>query len=181
MDRNPGEPHEALSMNVCLKITSAMLAAIREDLGRRHAFAHERVGFLTAGASALLGPDLLLTARTYRPVDEEDYMPDPSVGVKIGPGAMRKALQAAYRPPAAILHIHTHGGCGRQHFSGVDKQSAGDFVPSFFNVVPRMPHGIVVLSDDCANGLLWLGPDHQARSFVDIVAVGAPLSKYGDM
>ena len=167
-------------MKIRLKILSSQLELIRLDLNRPHAFAHERVGFITAGASAILGNDLLLVAGNYRPVDEEDYMPDRSVGVKIGPGAMRKALQAAYRPPAAILHVHTHGGVGRPHFSGVDRRSADEFVPSFFNAVPRMPHGIVVLSDDSASGLMWLGPDRQAQAFIDIVSVGAPISKYGE-
>jgi len=166
-------------MKARFKILGSMLANIRTDLARPHAFAHERVGFITAGVAADAAGDLLLLARTYRPVDEEDYVPDPSVGVKIGPGAMRKALQSAYRPPTALLHVHTHGGRGRPDFSGVDRRSASEFVPSFFNAVPKMPHGIVVLSDDSAAGLLWFSPDGREERVTEFVSVGSPHFRFG--
>jgi hypothetical protein len=168
-------------MKARIKILAATLTAIRADLARPHAFAHERVGFLTAGVANFDERGILMLAREYRPVDEEDYEPDPTVGVKIGSGAMRKALQAAYRPPAAVLHIHTHGGMGRPDFSGIDRRSASEFVPSFFNPVPRMPHGILVLSDDSAKGLLWFAPGQSPVLIIDIVSVGAPTRKYGAM
>lgn len=168
-------------MKARIKVPSAMLATIRADLARPHQFAHERVGFLTAGAALFDGNGLLLLVRDYRPVDEEDYVPDRSVGVKIGADAMRKALQAAYRPASTVLHIHTHGGLGRPHFSGVDRRSAGEFIPSFFNPVPRMPHGIVVLSDDGANGLLWIDPHQAPVPIADIISVGGSYRKYGAM
>lgn len=168
-------------MKARIKIPTTMLATIRRDLARPHSFAHERVGFLTAGAALFDGNGLLLLARDYQPVDEEDYVRDPSVGVKIGADAMRKALQAAYRPAAALLHIHTHGGLGRPHFSGVDRRSAAEFIPSFFNPVPRMPHGIVVLSDNGANGLVWVDPRQSPVTITDIISVGGPYRKYGAM
>lgn len=164
-----------------IKILASTLASIRADLSRPHEFAHERVGFLTAGAVALPDGRLMLVGREYRPVDEEDYIPDPTVGVKIGSGAMRKALQLAHRPPAALLHVHTHGGLGRPDFSGVDRRSAGEFIPSFFNPIPRMPHGILVLSDDSAKGLIWVTERSPPLPIVDIISVGAPYAKYGAM
>lgn len=166
-------------MKVRLKILTSMLATIRDDLARPHRFAHERVGFLTAGVSPIGENGLLLLARNYTPVAEADYVPDPTVGVKIGPDAMRKAVQSAYRPPSALIHIHTHGGHSRPMFSGVDRRSAAEFVPSFFNPTPRMPHGILVLSDDSATGLLWVTPDTSPILFEDIVSVGSPYFRYG--
>jgi hypothetical protein len=161
-------------MKVTLKIDGRMLDDVRRDLARPHAFAHERVGFLTAGASAI-GPELMLMVRDYRPVDDADYEHDPRVGAKIGSAAMRKAVESAYRPPAVLLHIHTHGGFGRPGFSQVDLRSADDFVPGFFETTPRMPHGLLVLSDNSACGLLWLAG---ARPPVDIntfIRIDAPL------
>ena len=38
-------------MTACLKIPNRLLADIRADLARPHPFAHERVGFLTAGVA----------------------------------------------------------------------------------------------------------------------------------
>lgn len=168
-------------MKARIKIPTGLLASIRIDLARPHRFAHERVGFLTAGAALFDDNGLLLLARDYRPVDEADYVPDPTVGVKIGADAMRKALQSAYRPAAALLHLHTHGGLGRPHFSGVDLRSAAEFIPSFFNPVPRMPHGIVVLSDNGAKGLLWIDPQKPPVTITNIISVGGPFRKYGAM
>ena len=38
-------------MKIHIKIAEALLAQVRADLHRRHPFAFERVGFLTAGAT----------------------------------------------------------------------------------------------------------------------------------
>lgn len=88
------------------------LDAVRLDLHRPHAFAYERVGFFTAGA-ADLGDRLLLVVRDYMSVADEDYEIDRKVGAKIGSAAMLKAVQTADRPPATLLHVHTHGGHGK--------------------------------------------------------------------
>ena len=121
-------------MKVALKITGSLLDQVRRDLARPHFFAHERVGFLTAGATAMPGGGLMLLVREYMPVADEDYEVDPKVGARIGSNAMRKAAQAAYRPAAALLHVHTHGGRGLPGFSGVDLESGNKFVPGFFSM-----------------------------------------------
>ena len=58
--RNPLRTSEGGCVKVYFKITTALLTAIRSDLQRPHPFAHERVGFISAGLSAfnsgLLGP-----------------------------------------------------------------------------------------------------------------------------
>jgi hypothetical protein len=166
-------------MRTWLKIPNRLLDEIQVDLARPHAFAYERVGFLTAGV-ARAENDLLLLARVYRPVADEDYVPDPTVGVKIGGPAMRKALQLAYQPRSALLHIHTHGGRGRPDFSGVDLRSGGEFVPGFFHTVPRMPHGMLVLSDDSATGMLWLSGQERGSYISGFIGVGAPYRKFGE-
>ncbi|WP_439373034.1 hypothetical protein [Bradyrhizobium sp. DASA03120] len=118
-------------MKVSLKIAGSLLDQVRRDLARPHFFAHERVGFLTAGAAAVAG-DLMLLVRGYMPVADEDYEVAPGVGARIGSNAMRKAAQAAYRPPSALLHVHTHGGRGLPKFSGIDLESGDKFVAGFF-------------------------------------------------
>lgn len=165
-------------MKVRLKMPNRLLADIRADLERPHAFAYERVGFLTAGV-ALAEGDMLMLARAYRPVADEDYVRDPTVGVKIGGAAMRKALQFAYQPRSALLHIHTHGGRGRPDFSGVDLRSGREFVPGFFHTVPRMPHGMLVLSDNSATGMLWLSGEDSGIHISEFVGVGAPCQRFG--
>lgn len=163
-------------MTVHLKIGGPLLDTVRRDLDRPHAFAYERVGFFTAGA-ADLGDCLLLTVRDYMPVADEDYELDRKVGAKIGSAAMRKAVQSAYRPPATLLHVHTHGGHGKPGFSRVDLESARTFVPGFFETTPRMPHGLLVLSDDAAHGLLWLANDRPPVSIDQFQRVDTPLQR----
>jgi len=176
---HPRQPFKAVAMKACLKIDGTLLDSIRDDLRRPHAFAHERVGFVTAGIIALATGDLTLFARDYRPVADNDYLRDANVGAMIGPDAMRKGLQFAYGARSALLHIHNHGGRGAPDFSGIDLSESRKFVPSFFNVVPHMPHGIMVLSDTSARGLLWFDPKMAAVPVLDFVRVGAPYARFG--
>lgn len=166
-------------MKVQIKITDALLASINADLHRPHAFAFERVGFLTAGAARTRN-GILLLCRAYHPVADDDYERSRFVGAQIGSEAMRKAIEAAYQHRSSLIHIHTHGGLGRPEFSHTDLNSAPEFVPGFFSALPRMPHGIVVLSNDNARGILWTAPK-VAPEYVDgFVQVGAGIRKYGE-
>lgn len=167
-------------MKTYVKISTSLLHSIRMDLQRRHAFAFERVGFVTAGASWTKAGDLVLLCREYQPVADEDYERSSTVGARIGSAAMRKALQVAYHHTAAILHIHSHGGKGLPAFSSVDLQSAMEFVPGFFNALPQMPHGIVVLSDNSARCLLWTGPKDPPHYVDEFQQVGTPTIRFGD-
>lgn len=163
-------------MTVRLKISGPLLDHLRRDLARPHRFAHERVGFLTAGAAATPG-DLMLLIRGYLPVADEDYEPAPGVGARIGSAAMRKAAQAAYRPPSCLLHVHSHGGRGLPDFSDVDLKSANAFVPGFFQSCPKMPHGLLVLSNDSATGILWVDPGEPSVAIDHFVRVDRPVAE----
>ncbi|GLR56821.1 hypothetical protein [Rhizobium indigoferae] len=161
-------------MKVAVKINGLLLDQVRRDLARPHFFAHERVGFLTAGAAA--SPDgLMLLVRGYIPVGDEDYEVAPNVGARIGSNAMRKAAQAAYRPASTLLHVHTHGGRGYPRFSGVDLESARTFVPGFFQSCPKMPHGLLVLSNDAATGILWLDPRKRPIPIDRFIRIDQPI------
>lgn len=162
-------------MKAALRIASGQLGDIRRDLARRHPHASERVGFVAAAATASAGR-LLLLVHGYMPVADEDYVRSARVGAEIGSDAFRKALQWTYRSKSALIHIHTHHGRGTPGFSPVDLRSGGEFVPSFFATVPRMPQGMVVLSDDSAAGLVWLAED---RAPVPIEGFSQVGSRYG--
>jgi len=163
-------------MKVSLKIMRGLLEHVRQDLKRPHSFAYERVGFLIASAAGT-PRGILLTICDYQPVDDEDYERNESVGAEIGSDAMRKAVQAAYRPQRTLLHVHTHGGLGRPEFSSVDLISAEEFVPGFFYPVPKMPHGLLVLSDDDASGLYWQQPEQKPETISDFIIVGGPYTR----
>jgi hypothetical protein len=163
-------------MTVFLKIRADLLASVRADLERSHPFAWERVGFLFAAAASIDEQDLLLTIRSYMPVDDGDYVADRKVGAKIGSNAMRRAVEAAYRPASAILHVHTHHGSGIPSFSSVDLASAKEFVPGFFETAPRMPHGLLVLSDDAAYGHIWFDATKKPKPIDRFMSVGVPIN-----
>ena len=165
-------------MKVHFKITSALLMSIRTDLRRPHPFARERVGFVSAGLSAS-GDKVLVLAREYRPVLDDEYLCDPSVGAMMGPTAIRRALQWAMQDSVALFHVHTHGGRGMPSFSGIDLRENAKFVPDFLKVAPRSAHGAIVLSDTAGYGQVWFDrsqPQHLITSFVE---VGVPLRKWG--
>lgn len=165
-------------MKAELRISGKLLDGIRADLRRLHPIAHERVGFLTCGISPL-DRELQLFAREYRPVEDGDYLQDPTVGAMVGPDGMRKALQMAYGRKSALFHLHTHGGKGVPGFSGIDLRESARFVPSFFNVIPTMPHGVIVLSNDSARGLLWLGQSQRPIEVSGFCRVGIPTARFG--
>ncbi len=164
-------------MKICFKITADLLAAIRADLVRPHAFAHERVGFIAAGLSTW-GTGLLVLAREYRPVADDEYLKDPTVGAMMGPDAIRHALQWALQEGAAMFHVHSHAGSGIPRFSGIDLRESAKFVPDFFKVAPECAHGAVVLSDTAAHGLVWLSRSEAGVSMSSFVSVGVPLRKW---
>jgi proteasome lid subunit RPN8/RPN11 len=166
-------------MSVRFKIMRSLLDTIRRDLARPHPFAHERVGFVSASAAAA-ADEIIVLARAYRPVADLDYLPDPSVGAMMGPEAIRKALQWAMSENVAIFHIHTHGGGGRPGFSEIDLREQAKFVPNFFQLAPKRPHGALVLSGNSAFGHIWLDDDRPFEALTSFVEVGSPIGGWRD-
>jgi hypothetical protein len=70
--------------------------------------------------------------------------------------------------------MHEHSGM--PGFSRVDLTEYMKFVPDFFNAVPAMPHGAIVLSHDRAIGLCWRTQGAQPVQISQFTGVGAPLS-----
>jgi hypothetical protein len=164
-------------MKIRFKITRVLLATVRIDLRRPHPFAHERVGFIAAGLASA-HDELLILARAYRPVRDDEYLPDPSVGAMMSHKAIRRARQWAMDDRVAIFHVHNHGGRGIPGFSGVDIRENAKFVPNFVSVAPQCVHGAIVLSDTAAFGQVWLGrksPEHFIAAFSE---VGMPIRNW---
>ncbi len=149
-------------MNIIFRAPTDFITSTRADLLRPHAFAHERVGFITIRAAAT-SDSLLLLAQDYYRVADEDYVPDPSVGAMMGQEALRKALEIALLNKVGILHVHMHGFPGRLWFSRIDLREQLKFVPDFFKVRRNMPHGAVVLGPTAAAGRVWLAPTNVTR------------------
>ncbi len=159
------------------KMTSALSAEIHDDLHRRHAFAHERVGFVGAEL-ALHESHCTVLAHSYEPVADEDYLDNPSVGAMMGPDAMHKAMAWAFEQGIALFHIHAHGGSGVPGFSGIDIRESDKFVPDFSKVRPERPHGAIVLSNTHASGRIWLGRQRQPQTIDEFHLIGPHCRKW---
>lgn len=161
------------------KITSGLVHQLRDDLRRPHPFAAERVGFITCRA-AMSPSGLMILAHQYYPVADEDYVENKRYGALIGPAAFRKALQVAYSLDVGLFHIHLHAHRGRPSPSRIDLHETKRFVPDFFHVRPKLPHGALIVSNDSISGRFW-HPDRQLpRPINEFVVVGAPLVRVKD-
>ncbi|HEY0842085.1 hypothetical protein [Methylotenera sp.] len=161
---------------ISFKITSGLDRAIRSNLQTRHKFAAERVGFIACSVASL-DDGLILLAKDYYPVDDDDYIDDMSVGAMMGPAAIRKALKIAYIENMCMFHVHMHEHRGVPSFSKVDLRESSKFIPDFWNVRPKLPHGTIVLSHDLARGLCWTPNPKSIFPITDITVTGSPLSK----
>jgi hypothetical protein len=161
-------------MKIRFKIMSALLSTVRIDLRRPHPFAHERVGFIAAGLAAA-HDELVILARAYRPIRDDEYLRDPRVGAMMSADAIRHARQWAMDDRAAIFHVHSHGGRGIPNFSGVDVRENAKFVPNFVSVAPHAVHGAIVLSDTAAFGQVWLDRKSPQPFIAVFSEVGQPI------
>lgn len=153
------------------RATSAFIQEVRRDLSRPHAFALERVGFITVRAAS--GTDgLVLLAEKYYPVADDEYVRDNTVGAMIGQEALRKALELALLLRIGVFHAHMHFPSARLWFSSTDLREQAKFVPDFFKVCPQMPHGAVVLNDKAIAGRIWTAPT-QVKNIDEFNIVGA--------
>lgn len=159
-------------MKLQFRITDHMLQAIHADLGRRHPFAAERVGFLTCGVAYLVDDGLGVYAAGYHPVSDEDYVEDRRAAAMLGGEAFRKMLQKVYNRPASVFHVHRHDHYGSPFPSEIDQSESRKFVPDFWKVCPRHPHGTLILSFDAIHGQVWLPGYKDIRQLDSCLVVG---------
>jgi hypothetical protein len=171
---NSFDAPEGTEVSTRLRILRSFFDEIVSDLQRRHEFAFERVGFIACRSGTVEGGTLLLPTG-YDPVLDGDYLPDETVGARIGSNAIRRAMQHALENDVTMLHVHFHGNNGRPFMSGVDKRESQKLVPAFFNVRPGRPHGALILSRDSAALWLWEGKEQRACPVDDISIVGNPM------
>ncbi len=176
--RCAGKPPKGIQMKIAFKITDALLRVIRSDLKRPHAFAAERVGFIACNAAQLPEEGLIILAKEYHPVADEDYLKDWSVGAMMGPAAIRKSLQIAYSANMSMFHVHMHEHAGVPSFSRVDLKESQKFIPDFWNVQPDLPHGTLLLSHNSAIGLCWTPDKPSIVPITDITITGSPLTRF---
>lgn len=142
-----------------LRMTQEIHQKIRSDLRRFHPFAYERVGYTFIRP---LGNDVLVVTG-YESVPDEFYIKDKTVGARIDHRGIVLAMKRADKNKEGILHTHVHGGFGFPQFSLDDEVDHCNFVRSFKNSNPQMPHGFLLLSKDKMRARIWM-PGHKDYS-----------------
>jgi hypothetical protein len=148
---------------ILVRMHQSLLESIHIDLGRKHAFAAERVGFIKARCAQLPNGGTLILGEGYLPLEDMHYKLNPLAGATMNSDGIRAALQVSYGEKCSMLHVHRHEHHGHPGFSSIDLRENEKFVPNFFNVTPSMPHGAIVLSHDSYFGYIWLGQDQKPR------------------
>ncbi|MFN7983451.1 MAG: hypothetical protein U0Q11_16505 [Vicinamibacterales bacterium] len=170
-------------MDVILKLSGDLYEEIRTDLARPHPFAMERIGFAVGrSATAAEGTEIVLLNR-FHSIPDEHYVEDPSVGARIGEGAMTWAMQAAYsgRPAReGIFHVHLHDHEGPTGMSAVDRREIPLLIPGFQSVGSQAAHGIVILSADHGCAWVWRPGTRQPLKTRRISVAGFPLQTFVD-
>lgn len=162
-------------MKIQLKITKVLLENVQADLERPHPFTAERVAFIGCKVATFQPNGVLVLGQTLHSLEDDDYLKNSHVGAMMGPSAIRKALQVAYREPLAMFHVHMHNHSGEPWFSRIDLTEASNFVPDFWHVRPDFPHGAIVLSCDSMAGLCWIPGLQKPVRISEFTIVGAPM------
>jgi hypothetical protein len=165
-------------MTPLIRITRSLYDAVQVDLRRPHPFAGERVGFLYGrlANSATDRPLVLITA--YTPLDDDRYLPDPTVGARIDSQAIRSAMQGVIDRNEGCFHVHIHAWPGSPRFGMTDLAELPRLVPSFQTVGQHHAHGLFLLSDDLAYADVWL-PGQREPVAGRLNIVGFPLTLIG--
>lgn len=164
-------------MNIVLKMTQRLRLRALRDLRRPHAFAFERVGFVTCRFGRLLDGGIIILAHDYHQVADDDYIDDCRFGALISSNAFRNAFQLAFRFSVGLLHVHLHDQSGNPVPSPIDFAETLSFVPDFFNVRPTLPHGAVIFGADGMSGRVWLAKETPPESIKAFHLVGEPLCR----
>ena len=160
---------------ITFKIQARLYEKIRADLRRPHAYANERVGFLTVG-SARTPNGLLLLAQEYWPIADDHYVDNPNVGAEYDERAIRVIMELAYNQSVGIFHVHEHPH-NMQWFSNLDLASIPQLVYGLFSYSSKSVHGAVLLTDIPCNSMLWLPGASSSRRISQFQIIGKTIVK----
>lgn len=143
-------------MTVRVRIPRELYTRMRDDLNRKHEFAYERVGFLSAKLGNRSGDEPLVLLNDYHPVPDDQYIDDPYSGARINAVAIREAMQRVLDTGSGSFHVHWHAHRGRPGFSSMDLEETPSIVSSLRVAGPGQAHGMLLLSDDHCIAYVWL-------------------------
>src|SRR5258708_1596434 len=92
---------------IIFKITDDLLHEVNEDLSRQHEYSSERIGFLSVEYTKA-EENILLLAKRYYPIPDDQYVDDAYSGARINSQAIRDAMQLTLETGDGIFHAHPH-------------------------------------------------------------------------
>jgi len=158
-----------------VKIQKPLLDEALADLHRPHPFAAERVGFFSTKCSSAENTTLVHIV-AYHSVPDEQYLRDPSVGVRIGPAAITDAMARTAVHKVGQVHVHSHGGVGVPSPSGVDSAELPPLSRSLHNVDHGQASGWAVLSGNTGWSSIALPGNSEVETESAISVVGYPMT-----
>jgi len=133
-------------MKPIIKIPRDLYEQARVDLLRQHEFAWERVGFFSTRCSKTQ-TQTIVHCVAYDPVQDDHYIEDSSVGVRIGPKAITEAMGRSLNNSVGQIHVHWHGGKGLPHPSTTDSKELPPVQQSLRNANAKEGHGWMILGN----------------------------------
>jgi len=160
--------------DVKFKITKSLKNKIKRDLERTHEHAFERVGFLLTRLYEGNDQKIIL-AYDYRPVLDEDYIEDRSVGARINSDAIRAIMQISLSENCGLFHVHLHEHSGKPSESLSDEEGIHPLMTSISRLNSKEDFGYLILSDDSA--ICRIYDEEQGFFEADIYAeIGYPMN-----
>jgi len=157
-----------------LRIPKAIHDFMLNDLCRPHAYAHERVGFISTTSKRTDSNTIIIMVTSYNPVRDESYIEDRSVGARINSVAIREEMQRIFDNSSGSFHVHLHSHNGTPTPSFTDRKEIPGIIESFSNVGDG-PHGILILSQDSFYGIVKCNGIDQFIIPEVISVVGYPM------
>lgn len=163
---------------VILKIPKGLFNKMLDDLKRPHAFALERIGFISTKHKKLSNGSVIIFGVDYFSVDDENYIDDDEVGARINSTAIRIAMQMVLDSGNGCFHVHFHVlSFGIPEFSDIDFVDNPEIVKSFTYVNRSQVHGMLVLGNNASNAMVKIpGDETELTTVSKIVVVGYPMN-----
>jgi hypothetical protein len=136
-------------MKTIIKIPHNLFEQAKNDLLRPSKVSWERVGFFSTKCSKR-GDTLLVHCVAYNSVQDDHYIIDNTVGVRIGSKAITEAMARAINDSVGQIHVHYHGGNGLPYPSGTDSEELPPLAISLRNANSAEAHGWMILGNNDA-------------------------------
>lgn len=143
-------------MTLQIRLTRKLFNDMLADLRRPHAFADERIGFAFGRLANATSQWPLIMLTRYVPLADDRYVPDKMIAVRFDAESIQLAMQEVVTHDEGCFVVHVHDWPGQPRFSVTDQRELPPVAKCFRNVGRKHPHGLLLLSPDCAAAEVWM-------------------------